>query len=117
MNSAFNFTNKNVPSTEGLNLNYTWYFETYDGSRLHLSFQNMNLRKYIDFILVGERSHVGAKRQILRWTGKDHSGQLSVLTPGNNLWLTLQSHLPDVIHTFSGSIRIVNSSSPENGKF
>ncbi|KAJ8042985.1 Membrane frizzled-related protein [Holothuria leucospilota] len=116
VNSSFTLTNKDVPSTEGLNLNYTWYFETYDGSQLHLSFQNIHLRKYIDFILVGERSNVGVKRQILRWTGKDYFDQLSVLTPGNNLWLTLQSHLPDLDKIFSGSIRVVNSTSPEYEK-
>ena len=108
MNTSYSFTSPNYPSAYPNNFQNTWYFYTYDGYQLLITFSNISTEEYFDFVYVGEGSNVSASNLLLQWSGTGPPNELRVLSSENIIWVTFASDGSVTYGGFTAMVEVTN---------
>ncbi|KAJ8021024.1 Hyalin [Holothuria leucospilota] len=114
VNSSYIFHSPNFPSKYPNNIEYTWYFYTYPGLQLFVSFSNIATEPDYDYIYVSEGSNISAVSDfLLTWSGIGSSDELNILSSGNIIQVTFESDWRIPYKGFLATVEVTNMTRKE----
>ncbi|KAJ8042162.1 Deleted in malignant brain tumors 1 protein [Holothuria leucospilota] len=89
--SSYYFTSPNYPSDYPNSLQYTWYFSTYPGLKLLLSFIDINTESFYDYITVNDGNGSFSGELLLRLSGEVSPNKVRIISSENDISVTFET--------------------------
>ncbi|KAJ8021040.1 Ovochymase-1 [Holothuria leucospilota] len=109
VNSSYTFNSPNFPAKYPNDFEYTWYFYTYPGLQLFITFSSIATEPDFDYIYVREGGNISAISDLLlRWSGTGSSDGLRILSSGNIIQVTFESDGSFAYNGFVATVEVTN---------